>query len=100
MVFPGMLTIDDAVWSAVMKAASYRCGLAAPFHGSSQLCARYFGGINYEERACARDLPIMKFRSGPMARAPAAAAQASNECGANWRATADEDGHYCFAMAL
>jgi len=31
-----------------MKAASYRCELAARFHGSRQLCAGRFGGINYE----------------------------------------------------
>jgi hypothetical protein len=52
MVFPGMLAIDDAVWSAIMNAASYPSELATRFHGSRQLCAGHFGGINYEERAC------------------------------------------------
>src|ERR1700690_709740 len=52
MVFPGMLAIDDAVWSAIVNAASYRCELATRFHRSRHLCARHFGGINYEERAC------------------------------------------------
>jgi hypothetical protein len=44
-----MLAFDDAVWSAVMKAASYRCELAARFRGSRQLSARRCGGINYAE---------------------------------------------------
>jgi hypothetical protein len=49
MIFPlySRLAIDDAIWSALTKAAPYRCELATPFRRSWQISVGNFNFINY-----------------------------------------------------